>query len=66
MQLAKRETKPITSYFTKIPRSGQTSYEDEDASSEIKAASEVHTQDDPQLLKRCGIFFVVNDFGDDM
>ena len=52
MHPAKRKTKPITSYFTKIPRSGQTSYEDEDASSEIEVAGEAHTHDHPQLLLR--------------
>ena len=52
MHPPKRKTKPITSYFTKIPRSGQTSYEDEDASSEIEVEGEIHTQDDPQLLLR--------------
>ena len=52
MHSAKRKTKPITSHFTKIARSGQTSYEDEDASSEIEAAGEVHAQDDPQLRLR--------------
>ena len=41
MHPPKRKTKPITSYFTKIPRSGQTSYEDEDAPSGIKVAGEV-------------------------
>ena len=46
------KSKPVTSYFTKIRRSGQTSYQDEDASSEIEVAGEVHRQDDPQLLLR--------------
>ena len=52
MHPAKRKTKPVTYYFTEIPRSGQTSYEGEDASSEIEVVGEVRTQDDPQLLLR--------------
>ena len=66
MHSANAKTKPIASYFTKIPRSGHTSYEDENASSEIEVVEVVHTQDNPQLLFiRDGILLVVNDFGDD-